>query len=87
MEGYSPAVSFVKNVLSDRCAEKNALQMSFGPKIAGSSSKGKGPNDMDVSHVEQEQDQAQGDDDWSGGVYSMFENLMAAINGSKGKGK
>ena len=33
MEGYPPAISFVKSVLSDRCAERNASQMSVGPKI------------------------------------------------------
>ena len=68
MEGYPSAISFVNSALRNRCAARNASQTRLGPKIVGSSDRGKGPNDMDVSRVEQEQDQAHKDDDWPGGA-------------------
>ena len=86
MSGYSASLKFVKSMISDKSAERNASLLNFGPKIAGSNSKGKGPNDMDVGHVGQEQEKEQEEEDWSGGVYSLLENLLAAVKG-KGKGK
>ena len=67
MTGYQSATSFVKSMLSDKCAERNASHSNLGPKIAGATGpKAKGANDVDVSPLEQEQAKAPTEDDWSG---------------------
>ena len=49
--GYKAIVTFVKNHVTERNAERNASQLSFGPKIAGSNGKGKHANDMDIGSI------------------------------------